>query len=757
MLKCSLLWSPVTGATGYNVKRSLAGAGPYTVIATTAGTFYTNSPVTNGTTYYYIVSALNSVGEGADSTPASALPLSLPAMPGGLAASVTNSQVNLAWAPVSGALGYNVKRSLTNGGAYSVLGVIAATNWTDSAVAIGTPYYYVVSALNAAGESPNSAQVSATVPQAPGILWTNIAAGNWSAGTSWQGGTAPPADGLSTYIVKYNTTPYSGVSINDLSGTFVLNQLQFGAALPALTNRGNMLQFIVNGAIPPQLLQNSTKAVTLSNNVSLATATTIGGSGAGTLTLAGVISGPGSLIQSNSSVLVLPSVNTFSGGATLSAGTLTPYSDGSGAAKNWLGTGPVTLAGGTIFKPGDLTGQPLRLANAVVLSGGMAGISIPFGGATDLKLDGPISGSGGLAISGGTRGLTMQGNNSFSGGVTLSDGNNVQIASPTALGTGTLRLGNSSGGILRAMANLATGLGVTNPIDLTSGWTLTVDSGSYTLELSGPITNTGSITKTSSGTLILSGTNTYSGKTTVSAGVLQVTSPASLGTGTDVYLTTSSGSLDLEFTGAAVVHALYINGTKQANGLYGSSTAPITGPGYLLVGPPARQPALSATAGNALVNLNWNAVARGERLHREAVPGDAMGPLPPLGYTSGTNYTDTGLNNGTWYYYVVAAHDTRRRKRQFGQAAAKPLAPIPPTPACRSAGSLCTNGVPSFSFTAAADLQVPPGLQERTDGRQRGRRAWSTNTTGSPQSMTLTDPNAGGQPHRFYRLEAANP
>jgi len=69
-----LIWNPVAGATGYNVKRATTSGGPYTTIATVSTTSYTDTTVTNGTTYFYVVSAFNSAGESANSGQVSATP-----------------------------------------------------------------------------------------------------------------------------------------------------------------------------------------------------------------------------------------------------------------------------------------------------------------------------------------------------------------------------------------------------------------------------------------------------------------------------------------------------------------------------------------------------------------------------------------------------------------------------------------------------------------------------------------------------------
>ena len=72
-----LSWNPAAGATAYQIKRSLTTGGPYALIASTASTTHTDSPLNNGTTYFYVVSASNSVGESANSTEVNATPDSI--------------------------------------------------------------------------------------------------------------------------------------------------------------------------------------------------------------------------------------------------------------------------------------------------------------------------------------------------------------------------------------------------------------------------------------------------------------------------------------------------------------------------------------------------------------------------------------------------------------------------------------------------------------------------------------------------------
>ena len=92
----------------------------------------------------------------------------VPDVPTGLSETSGNTQVALSWSPSNGATNYNVKLSTTNGGPYTTIGSTSATSYTNSGLANGTTYYYVVSAVNSFGESSNSVQISATttVPSA---------------------------------------------------------------------------------------------------------------------------------------------------------------------------------------------------------------------------------------------------------------------------------------------------------------------------------------------------------------------------------------------------------------------------------------------------------------------------------------------------------------------------------------------------------------------------------------------------------------
>jgi len=215
--QANLTWTASSGATSYYVKRGTASGGPYTTVGTPAGTTYADTNLTNGTAYYYVVTAVSATGESADSNQASATPTAAPAAPVpplNLTATGGNQQVSLAWTASAGATSYNVKRAPTNGGPYTTVASPVGTSYTDTTVTNGTAYYYVVTAVNAAGQSANSNQATATpmaAPTAP-VPPLNLTAtgGNQQVSLAWTAST-----GATSYNVKRAATnggPYTTVA-----------------------------------------------------------------------------------------------------------------------------------------------------------------------------------------------------------------------------------------------------------------------------------------------------------------------------------------------------------------------------------------------------------------------------------------------------------------------------------------------------------------------------------------------------------------
>ncbi|WP_181168157.1 autotransporter-associated beta strand repeat-containing protein [Mesorhizobium sp. B2-4-19] len=188
---------------------------------------------------------------------------------------------------------------------------------------------------------------------------------------------------------------------------------------------------------------------------------TVGSNGFST-EVSGVISGVGgSLVKTGIGTLTLSGANTYSGGTTISYGTLQ------------LGDGGST---------GAIVGN-------VVNNGTLA-----FNRSDVVTFSGDISGSGQVQQIGlGT--LTLTGTNTYSGGTTISGGTTLQLGN-----------GGSTGSIVGNVVNDG----------------VLAFNRSAAMTFSGAISGSGAVQQIGQGTTILTGSNTYAGGTTISGGTLQI-------------------------------------------------------------------------------------------------------------------------------------------------------------------------------------------------------------------------------------------
>jgi fibronectin type 3 domain-containing protein len=244
----SLTWTASSGATSYNVYRGTTSGGESaTAIASgITAAAYTDSAVTNGTTYYYKVAAVNAGGASGLSNEASATPEpAAPAAPTGLTATAGNASVSLMWTASSGAASYSVYRGTTSGGesATAIASGITATAYTDTGVTNGTKYYYKVAAVNGGGTSALSNEASATpelaAPAAPTGL--TATAGNASVSLTWIASTC-----AASYNVYRGTTSggesataiASGISTTAYTDTTVTNGTKYYYKVAAVNGAG---------------------------------------------------------------------------------------------------------------------------------------------------------------------------------------------------------------------------------------------------------------------------------------------------------------------------------------------------------------------------------------------------------------------------------------------------------------------------------------------------------------------------------------
>ncbi|HAK3402273.1 TPA: fibronectin-binding autotransporter adhesin ShdA [Salmonella enterica] len=255
-------------------------------------------------------------------------------------------------------------------------------------------------------------------------------------------------------------------------------------------------------------------------------------------TLDNNVTGEGQIVKSGSDELIVTGDNNYSGGTTISGGTLTAdHADslgtgaiansgvlqvGEGELENTLsgsgslvktGTGELTLSGDNTYSGGTtITGGTLTADHADSLgTGAIANSGVLQVG--EGELENTLSGSGSL-VKTGTGELTLSGDNSYSGGTTITGGT-LTADHADSLGSG----------------------------DIANSGVLQVGEG----ELKNTLSGSGSLVKTGTGELTLSGdNNTYSGDTTIADGTLIAANVNALGSGN----IDNSGTLMLDANGA---------------------------------------------------------------------------------------------------------------------------------------------------------------------------------------------------------------
>jgi len=207
--------SPITN---YEIYRGTSPGGEAEVAEIGNTLTFHDTGLTNGTTYYYKVSARNAVGEGSLSSETSATPQSPPPVPPSaptlLSATPGNAQVTLSWSAPSSNGGapvtnYTIYRDTTSGTKVFHVTVGNVLTYIDAGLTNGTTYYYTVAAVNVAGTGPQSNELTATPQAADFTVSASPASGSVArGGTTTFTVTATPSGGFGGLVsLSANANP----------------------------------------------------------------------------------------------------------------------------------------------------------------------------------------------------------------------------------------------------------------------------------------------------------------------------------------------------------------------------------------------------------------------------------------------------------------------------------------------------------------------------------------------------------------------
>lgn len=163
-------WGPAAGADSYNLYWSTSPG-----VTTAGGTKiagvvspHAHTGLTNGTAYYYILTAQNAAGEGVPTGEVSVVPSATPAPPPGFGVVSGNGQATASWNASAGAASYNLYWSTAPGVTTSTGTKVAgvASPYVQAGLTNGTRYYFILTAENASGESAPTGEVSVIPPPA---------------------------------------------------------------------------------------------------------------------------------------------------------------------------------------------------------------------------------------------------------------------------------------------------------------------------------------------------------------------------------------------------------------------------------------------------------------------------------------------------------------------------------------------------------------------------------------------------------------
>ena len=197
-----LSWTAGQGSTSTAIRRTPVAGGSTVVVVTAAtSTSYDDATVTAGTAWSYVFRAANAAGESADSAALTAL--TVPAAPANasFAAPVLSgatAQAVLSWDSVPGATSYTIVRSGTPSETGTAADAGASrTSYTTRSLAAGSVYSFTISASNASGPGPTTANLPLQVPPPASPSFTAPTVSATQVALAWT--AAPSATGYKLY------------------------------------------------------------------------------------------------------------------------------------------------------------------------------------------------------------------------------------------------------------------------------------------------------------------------------------------------------------------------------------------------------------------------------------------------------------------------------------------------------------------------------------------------------------------------------
>ena len=168
-IKVTLNWSSVSGATGYKIFQSTTSGSFSTELETVTGSVYSYEAtgLTNGTTYYFVIKAVNPGGDSPSSSEVSAMPLTIPGAPTNVSATAGNGQATITFTAPADNGGTPITSYVVTSSPGSISATATGTAITVTGLTNGTSYKFTVKAVNAVGDGADSAASNAVTPYIP--------------------------------------------------------------------------------------------------------------------------------------------------------------------------------------------------------------------------------------------------------------------------------------------------------------------------------------------------------------------------------------------------------------------------------------------------------------------------------------------------------------------------------------------------------------------------------------------------------------